>query len=199
MKKPLMTIMLSGAVFAGIAQADVLVEFSLYTDTNWDQVAYDVTMEIEGIDLMGSMPNSVNSYNLEMQVTGNPALGGWGSPINWSGQIDGSLSEYENEDGWTEGWGGLGFFIPNSDPFFEFFYPGENHITMEWSGNWDWDDEGNEMVSYSYGLATLTGGLADAVGLDVLYLNNIVETTVPAPAAIGLLGVTVLAGRRRRR
>ena len=194
MKKSLRTLTLSGAVLAGIAQADVLVEYSLYTDTNWDQVAYDVTMVIEGIDLMGSMPNSVNSYNLEMQVTGNPQLGGLPIPISWSGQIDGSLSEYEDE-----GWGSLGFYIPDTDPTFEFFYPGENHISMEWSGNWDWDDEGNEMVSYSYGLATLTGGLADAVGLDVLYLNNIVETTVPAPAALGLLGVTVLAGRRRRR
>ena len=41
-------------------------------------------MVIEGIDLMGSMPNSVNSYNLEMQVTGNPQLGGLPIPISWS-------------------------------------------------------------------------------------------------------------------
>ena len=195
MKNTLMTIALSGVGLTGMTQADVLVEFSLYTDTNWDQVAYDVTMQIEGIDLMGSMPEGSGNYNLEMQVLGNSDIGGWSIPINWSGQIQGWLWQ----DELTGGWGDLGFFIPNSDPFFEFFYPGENHISMEWGGNWDWDEQGNEIVSYSYGLATLTGGLADAVGLDVLYLNNIVETTVPAPAAIGLLGMTVLVGRRRRR
>lgn len=195
MKCTLMTIALSGAGIAGIAQADVLVEFSLYTDTNWDQVAYDVTMQIEGIDLMGSMPSGLDTYNLEMQVTGNPQLGGLPIPISWSGQIDGSLSESEDD----AGWGSLGFYIPDTDPTFEFIYPGANSISMTWSGNWDWDDEGNEVVSFSYGMATLTGGLADAVGLDVLYLNNFVETTIPAPAALALLGVGVLAGRRRRR
>ncbi|MBG83993.1 MAG: hypothetical protein CMJ40_05530 [Phycisphaerae bacterium] len=194
MKNTLMSIALSGAGLAGIVQADVLVEFSLYTDTNWDQVAYDVTMQIEGIDLMGSMPDGLDTYNLEMQVTGNPQLGGLPFPINWSGQIDGFLSEYEGE-----GWGSLGFYIPDTDPTFEIFYPGANDISMEWGGNWDWDEEGNEIVTYSYGLATLTGGLADAVGLDVLYLNNFVETTIPAPAALGLLGVGIVAGRRRRR
>ena len=70
---------------------------------------------------------------------------------------------------------------------------------MEWGESWEFDEEGNETVSYSYGLATLTGGLADAVDLDVLYLNNFVETTIPAPAALGLLGVGVVVGRRRRR
>ena len=43
--------------------------------------------------------------------------------------------------------------------------------------------------------------MADAFAADSLYINTntLNEIVIPAPAALGLLGVTVLAGRRRRR
>ncbi len=73
MKYTLMTITLGGDCLAGIVQADLLVEFTLYTSTEWDNsedAAFDVSMQIDDIDELGPMPYGNNSYNLAMEVTG---------------------------------------------------------------------------------------------------------------------------------
>lgn len=61
-----------------LAAADVLVEFSLYTDTDWieeNRVA-DVSMTIEGIDLMGHLPEGSSTRNAEVLI--QTAWGEWG-------------------------------------------------------------------------------------------------------------------------
>lgn len=176
--------------FSTITLADAYVEFSLYTTTDWEASdrAYDVTMLIEGIDLMGDMPEGPAVYDAVITVTGEDAFGGLPIPITFEGQIDGSLWQSEM------GWGDLGFTIPE-DAFAPFYSGGgPNAINMAWS----LDDSDPDNISYSYGMATLEGTLASSIGVDVLYLYDIVETTVPTPGALALLGMAVV-GRRRRR
>ena len=194
MKITLMSITLTGVAFTGITQADLLVDFSLHTSTDWDETnkAYEVSMQIDHDDLMGFMPFGTNSYNMTMEVTGFLS-GSWqNTTFTYDGVVTGSNTTFD--DG---GWGDIGFFIPDSDPVFDFFYPGSNTMSLSWALI-DFDPEDPE---FSYGIGVWTGGLADAVTLNSLYINTntLTETVIPAPAAIGLLGVTILAGRRRRR
>lgn len=194
MKNTLMTITLSGFAITGIAKADLLVEFSLHTSTDWDDTnkAYDISMQIDHDDLMGFMPFGTNAYNMTMEVTGF-LPGSWqGYTFTYDGVVTGSNTTFD--DG---GWGDIGFFIPDSDSVFDVFFPGSNNMSLSW-GLIDFDPED---IDFSYGMGVWTGGLADAVLADSLYINTntLNEIVIPAPAALGLLGVTALAGRRRRR
>lgn len=170
---------------ASVAAGDVLVEFSLYADTDFDEAGHvaDVEMIIEGIDLMGLMPEGSGDYQASVSIETT-----WGIESSFIGAITGSLYEYEGE-----GWGGLGFSFP-ANAFPEFGGGGDS-VSMEWS--WAESDDGSP--AFSYGLATWSGSLAESVGLEVLYLGwPISESTIPAPGALAILALAGL-GRTRRR
>jgi hypothetical protein len=146
---------------------DVLVEFSLYTDTQWTEKyrVADVSMTIEGLDLMGYMPEGGGTYQAEILLFPT-----WPGVDFYSGEITGWLSNS------GKGWGGLGF------DFGEFaltqYGDGGNSISMEWASM---DDGEGEFAGFSYGLATWQGGFAEYVGVDFLYLGwPINENTIPA-------------------
>jgi len=167
-----------------VARADVLVEFSLYTETSWtdDYYVADVTMTIEGIDLMGFLPEGDSTLAATVWIET-----AWGEFDFYNGDIEGSLW---SADG---GWGTLGFDF-GVDALTQ-FGGGGNSINMEWS----WVDTDEEPY-FSYGLAVWMGGFAEYLGSEMLYIGwPIVETTIPAPAAVALLGIAGLASRRRRR
>ena len=140
MKNTLMTIALSGFAIAGISQADLLVEFSLHTSTDWDDTnkVYDISMQIDHDDLMGFMPFGTNTYNMTMEVDI-----GVGTTFTYDGVVTGSNTTFD--DG---GWGDIGFFIPDSDPVFGIFFPGSNNMSLSW-GLIDSDPED---IDFSYGM-----------------------------------------------
>jgi hypothetical protein len=170
-----------------VVSADVLVEFSLYTETDFVPQYHvaDVQMTIEGIDLMGLMPEGYNDYEAQILIIS----ANWWDPISYfDGTIGGGLNEYEDE-----GWGSLGFDFP--DGAFSEFGSGASTLSMEWS--WGLDDDDN--VYFSYGLATMAGPVADYFGTDVLYLGwPINETTIPTPSAIVLFAAAGFIRSRRR-
>ena len=134
-------------------------------------------MLIEGLDLMGLMPDGSSEYQAQVNVQSV-----WGDTSIFNGTIQGSLNEYEDK-----GWGSLGFSFPVF-AFPEFGFS-ENSMSMEWSYVWEDDDD----VSFSYGLATWTGSMADEVGASELCLGwLIIETTVPAPGTLALLGLAAI-------
>lgn len=148
------------------ARADVLVEFSLYTQPDWAEKyrVADVSMTIEGLDLMGHMPVGGGTYQAEIFLF--PA---WPGVDYCSGEITGWLSDS------GKGWGGLGFDFGESA--LTQYGDGGNSISMEWA----WMDDGNGgFAGFSYGLATWQGGFAEYLGQDFLYLGwPITETTIP--------------------
>ncbi|MCH2135242.1 MAG: hypothetical protein MK101_01520 [Phycisphaerales bacterium] len=183
MKERLAAVVVSAAIPCAMAGADVLVEFSLYTDMEWteeNRVA-DVWMTIEGVDLMGHLPEGTTTRFADVLI-----LTSWGTGDHFAGEVTSWLSE-------DEGWGDLGFDLGES---FELLGGGQNSMSMEWLESWDSD--GN-FEGFSYGLATWEGGFADYVGVDQLYLGwPINETTIPAPGAVALLSLTAMVRRRRR-
>jgi hypothetical protein len=182
-----LTVAMFGIVGLGldsVAAGDVLVEFSLYSDTSWSEATLvaDVSMTIEGLDLMGNMPEGGGTYQAEIFLF--PV---WPGVDYYSGEISGWLSDS------GEGWGGLGF---DFGALWQ-YGGGDNSISMEWA----WMDNGDgEFTEFSYGLATWQGGFADYCGVDTLYLGwPIIESTIPAPGAIVLLSLAGISARRRRR
>jgi hypothetical protein len=175
-----------GLSVVSVAVGDVLVEFSLYTDTNWSEEfrVADVTMTIEGLDLMGNMPEGGGAYQAEIYLF--PV---WAGVDFYSGEITGGLWDS------GEGWGSLGFDF--GEDALSQYGGGGNSINMEWA----WMDDGNgEFTGFSYGLATWQGGFADYLGVDILYLGwPINESTIPAPGALALLSLAGISTRRRRR
>ena len=147
--------------------ADVVVEFSLYSQLDWDEKyrVADVSMTIEGLDLMGYMPEGGGTYQAEILLF--PV---WPGVDYYSGEITGWLSDS------GKGWGDLGFDF--GEAALTQYGDGGNSISMAWA----WMDDGNGgFDGFSYGLAIWQGGFAEYVGVDVLYIGwPINESTIPA-------------------
>lgn len=158
-------------------RADVVVEFSLYSQLDWSEKyrVADVSMTIEGLDLMGYMPEGGGAYQAEIFL-----LPAWPGIDYYSGEITGWLSDS------GKGWGDLGFDF--GEAALTQYGDGGNSISMEWA--WMDDGEGG-FAGFSYGLAIWQGGFAEYVGVDFLYIGwPINESTIPAkcPADIDSSG-----------
>ena len=186
MNKVFAAVAMTTAIYMSTSiRADVVVEFSLYSQLDWAEKyrVADVSMTIEGLDLMGYMPEGGGAYQAEIFL-----LPAWPGVDYYSGDITGWLSDS------GKGWGDLGFDF--GETALTQYGDGGNSISMEWA----WMDNGDgEYTEFSYGLATWSGGFADYFGVDALYLGwPISETTIPAPGALALLGLVGISARRRR-
>ncbi len=162
------------------AAADVEATMDLHSD---GFEIGDVTLYVEGVDYLGELDDG--SYAASCVVN----FDGYGTAAEWGGELSANRSWQDDGSGWmtysivmTMDFGGLESPFIGSTTFslHEIYEPYEDPIY------------------YSYGLPTweTTGSGTESTTFQGYALS---ETTVPAPAGLSVLGLTLLAGCRRRR
>ncbi|MDP7030105.1 MAG: hypothetical protein QF733_07790 [Phycisphaerales bacterium] len=164
---------------AGLTDVEATMEL---VDSGGGEEVGDVTLYVAGVDFLGQLDDGV--YAASCVVNYQP----WGSTAEWTGEL--SASRHWNDDGdyltysiiMTMDFGGLEAPFIGSTTF-------SLHEIEE-----PWEDP----IYYSYGLPQWE--TTDFFGETTTFIGYAVyETTIPAPAGLGVLGLALLAGRRRRR